>query len=248
MRLKGSIFVACIILLPAVVSVVRADDLADELHERVAKMRKNAEMEKDNDRAKQERVVRQRVADIAQGIAPQRSQEGTKPSRLILSHQLDERGLTFPKAEEVVYEPRPTPTPAPVSDARTAVVRPYSYERHPTKCERNSTVSKPRGGNGDPKRVFYDVLYLPEDLIPTDPTEVFGIQTDLRPYGGNSGEGVHVLMEVDDVPCVPYRVRITQTTKYIDTGRNALKNYDKNPAGEGEFHPFIVQKLFGSSN
>jgi hypothetical protein len=93
----------------------------------------------------------------------------------------------------------------------------------------------------------YDVLYLPEDLLPSDPTEVFGTQTMVRTYGPNSGEGVHVRMEVDEVPCLPYRTRITETTEYVDLGRNALKNYDKKQSEEGEFHPWIAQKLFGAT-
>ena len=51
-------------------------------------------------------------------------------------------------------------------------------------------------------------------------------------------------MSTDAVPCVPYRIRITNRAWYYDRGDKAFKNYDKKPSGLGEYSKWIQQKLF----
>lgn len=222
-----------------------AEDLTEELRKHVADLSKKVESERGATSARDSKRVREKVADIESQVIVPKAQSSAIP---LLSHQRDDRGLAFPSGEAVVFKPAPTPTPQPVSSKGIAVAvpTPRPYTRYPRACERHETKSIARGTTGDGNRIVYDVLYLPENLVPSDPTEVFGVHTSLRPYGPNSGEGVHVRMEVDEVPCVPYRTRITGTTEYVDLGRNALKNYDKKPSGEGEFHPWMTQKLFGA--
>jgi hypothetical protein len=91
------------------------------------------------------------------------------------------------------------------------------------------------------------MLFLSEDLVPLDPDEVFGADVMLRAYGEKTGRGGEVWQEVHEVPCVPYRVRRTETAARYDFGRNALKNYSANQSGKGTFHPWIEEKLFGGS-
>jgi hypothetical protein len=91
--------------------------------------------------------------------------------------------------------------------------------------------------------VYYDTLYLPEDMVPLDSSEVFGQETHLVPYGPESGEGAYLHMKVHGVPCLPYRIRITRDFDYRDLGRNAYKNYDASPGDEGKFHSWVSKKL-----
>jgi hypothetical protein len=80
-----------------------------------------------------------------------------------------------------------------------------------------------------------------------DPDEVFGRDVTLHPYGPKTGAVGEINQQVFGVPCVPYRIRYTPRGHFYDRGRNALKNYYPNQAGRGKFHPWIAQKLFGSS-
>jgi hypothetical protein len=93
--------------------------------------------------------------------------------------------------------------------------------------------------------MLMDILYLSEDLVPIDPEEVFGAGITLYPYGEKSGDAVYTRMQVHDVPCVPYRIRITRAAQYEDYGLNALRNYSKDPAGKGTLDIRIQRKLFG---
>jgi hypothetical protein len=52
-------------------------------------------------------------------------------------------------------------------------------------------------------------------------------------------------MEIYAVPCVPYRVRMSNVAYYYDQGHNALKNYDGDPKGKGKLSDIIQRKLFG---
>jgi hypothetical protein len=51
-------------------------------------------------------------------------------------------------------------------------------------------------------------------------------------------------MTLDAAPCVPYRIRVTNRARYYHKGNLALKNYDKQLGGGGQYHSWIQQKLF----
>lgn len=166
-------------------------------------------------------------------------------ARPLLSHVRGTEGVPFPSGDEMVWDPAIdalySATPAPYAPT------PKPYQR-PRKCEVNKTertIDYPTAAE-EPK-TLYDVLYLPEDLVTLDPGESFGESARLYTYGPKSDESVYTRMEVHDVPCVPYRHRMTNKATYQDYGNNALKNYDKDPAGKGTFDPRIEAKLFGSS-
>jgi hypothetical protein len=98
--------------------------------------------------------------------------------------------------------------------------------------------------DGDDAIILLDKLFLSADLVPVDPQEVFGAETLLIPYGSKEDEGALIRMEIYRVPCLPYRMRTTEKADYIDTGLNALKNYDSDPSGRGVMHPFVEGKLY----
>ena len=166
-------------------------------------------------------------------------------SPLPVTHIRAEGGVPFPKQEEVVFEPFEFKTPTP--DPHYVPWEGPRYRR-PGRCDRSNTekLDFPNGASDTPEEILLDQLYLPEDYVPVDSSDVFGSRTALFPYGSNSGEGVYTHMETDNVPCVPFRIRITTTTMYRQSGNDALRNYDKKLSGKGEFHPWIQQKLFGT--
>ena len=160
------------------------------------------------------------------------------------THVRSKSGVGFPKYEEVVLESFPTPTPTPKVE-RTPW-KPPEYRR-PSRCQDDATrrIVNAVGDQNKEEQVLYDVLYLPEDYVPLDPQEVFGERAKLIPYSPSIDEGTVMMMQMDRVPCLPYRMRITTSAIYYDTGKNALKNYSKKISGRGEYHPFMREKLFG---
>ena len=160
----------------------------------------------------------------------------------------------FPKPEDIVYEA--LPTPMPFVETPAPAWSPVPYKR-PGRCESNSTQRVPlypdadtnptkKEGDPDEKELLYDYLFIAEDLVPYDSTEVFGLDTVLRPYGPKSGEAVYTRMEIYNVPCVPYRIRMTNKAHYYDTGLNALKNYDGRHSGVGVLSKWMTLKLYGA--
>ena len=149
-------------------------------------------------------------------------------------------GIPFPDPTMVVPEPTPTAVPEPKE-----VVEPTPTPwQKPSRCETNDTKRERYSESGSESTILWDKLFLSEDLVPIDQGEIYGADTDLFPYGPKSGEGVYIRMEMYRVPCVPYRIRMTKGSYYYDSGLNALKNYDSNPAGRGALHSWVEQKLF----
>jgi hypothetical protein len=150
-------------------------------------------------------------------------------------------GIPFPDPSMVVPEQTPTPVAqAGVPEEQT----PIPWQR-PRRCERNETKRERYSETGSESEVFWDKLFVDEELVPIDSAEIYGTKTEIFPYGPKSGEGVYIRMEMYQVPCVPYRIRMTGGSYFYDSGLNALKNYDTNSAGRGALHSWVEQKLFG---
>ncbi|MEY4700530.1 MAG: hypothetical protein RL326_717 [Pseudomonadota bacterium] len=166
----------------------------------------------------------------------------------IASHIKLNEGIPFPPLESIVWDPDPPGLKELRESAPPAVPMPTAtpYQR-PTRCERHYTkriVLYPDDVEVKDKPL-YDKLFLPEDMIPLDPAEVYGERARLYAYGPTADEGVYMRMESARVPCVPYRVRMTNSVEYEDFGFNALKNYTKDQSGPGVFDPWVTAKLFG---
>lgn len=236
--LAGSLFISAV--------SARADDLSDQLRRQVEEMRQNAgERVKTADPKRLQKVERNAnswVNAAAPSPIPKPPSDAQRFERKS-THIKMEGGVPFPAPAEVVLAPRPTPTPG--APASQEVISMPSWKR-PTRCDgqgqKVSSFKWAQDSKGE--TLLLDILYLHEDLVPTDSSEVFGLETKLRPYGPKSGDAVYSDMEVDDVKCLPYRIRVTSKAQYLDYGNNALKNYDKAPSGKGEYHPWILQKVF----
>ena len=161
-----------------------------------------------------------------------------------LSHQKGTEGIPFPKPEEVVLEPYPTDTPAPPTPTPIPLPTDTPYQK-PLRCETNETIRDPSHPVDDQETVLYDYLFVSRDLAPLDPGDVYGMATTVLPYDSPLTDEQFTRMEIYKVPCLPYRMRMTTTAYYQDTGLNALKNYDKDRAGKGMISSFIQQKLYG---
>lgn len=163
-----------------------------------------------------------------------------------VSHVKGSEGIPFPDAAQSVWKPEPTATPAPTGAPDLAALAETKPYQQPGKCTANATRSEVFNEEDPDTGVLADFLFIEEEMIPLDVQDVFGARTSLVPYGIKAGEGGRIRMEIYRVPCVPYRIRQTNTTRYYDTGLNALKNYDSGASGRGTLHAVMQQKLFAS--
>jgi hypothetical protein len=174
-------------------------------------------------------------------LTPPQAEPNIGPN--ILSHVTLNDGIDLPKKEEVVLEPTPIPSPDPTKLA--PIIKPEIYHP-PGRCERNETKRTMLYPVAEENQALYDVIYLSEDLVPLDPDEVFGVGVSLYPYGSDLSSVSYITMRVHGVPCLPYRMRITNAAQYEDFGLNALKNYSNGQAGKGLLDSRMQQKIFGA--
>lgn len=92
----------------------------------------------------------------------------------------------------------------------------------------------------DTHQVLLDILFMKKEDIPVDYKEIFGKRVVVRPY---NKEKSSVSVLGIGVKCLPTRFRVTRSFVMHDLGKNALKNYDIDPHGEGEFHEYMKAKL-----
>lgn len=113
------------------------------------------------------------------------------------------------------------------------------------KCSKNETTRTETGYNEDekPEELVADILFLDKRDLPLDTEEVFGKKTIARPYNSNEPNFETLGALGIGVDCLPFRWRITRKYLFKDTGKNALKNYDKDQTGEGEYSEFMKAKL-----
>ena len=167
------------------------------------------------------------------------------PTATPLSHVRGKEGVQFPPTEEVILKPLPTPTAGP-APTELPVWSPEPYTR-PSRCQTNETkrVVWNEKASEPENKVLNDILFVEKGLIPLDPEESFGKTPRLMPYETPLSKGSLINMEIYAVPCVPYRVRMSNVAYYYDQGHNALKNYDGDPKGKGKLSDIIQRKLFG---
>jgi len=167
------------------------------------------------------------------------------PTATPLSHVRGKEGVQFPPTEEVILKPLPTPTAGP-APTELPVWSPEPYTR-PSRCQTNETkrVVWNEKASEPENEVLNDILFVEKGLIPLDPEESFGKTPRLMPYETPLSKGSLINMEIYAVPCVPYRVRMSNVAYYYDQGHNALKNYDGDPKGKGKLSDIIQRKLFG---
>jgi len=163
-----------------------------------------------------------------------------------LSRVMGRDGIAFPKPEEVLLKPSPTSAPTEFDTPTPAPLWSPTPYPPPRKCESNGIKREIIYEDADDSEIMRDKLFLPEDLVPLDPDEVFGTHVTLEPYGPALDEATLQTMELFKVPCVPYRVRRTARTQYYLFGDHALRRYTGNPTGKEKPHPFIQQKLNSS--
>jgi hypothetical protein len=161
------------------------------------------------------------------------------------THIVGKDGIPFPNIEDIVMRPPPTPNALTPTPTPAPPWSPVPYEP-PRKCEKNETTRAVfNDKEAEEKEHLKDLLFVPEGLVIEDYEETFGKGVEIEPYTIPYSRGTLVRMEVYGIPCVPYRIRMTNVADYTDSGVNALRSYDGDPAGRGKLSPIIQQRLAG---
>lgn len=155
-------------------------------------------------------------------------------------------GIVFPDISTIDDADLYTPTPSPEPTATPLPT--HTPWQKPLRCQDNSTKTSIHSPGGNPQVVWQEKLFVYDDFLPLDTTEVYGIKVKVYPYDVDDPQGALVRMRLYEVPCVPYRIRYTDKAYHYDMGLNALKNYDSDQTGKGKIHPWIAQKVFGAQN
>lgn len=90
-------------------------------------------------------------------------------------------------------------------------------------------------------KVLHDTLYLARTDLPSDPAEAFGQRTSIRVVD-EKGKSAAISARSAGVRCLPTRFIVTAKAVHRLQGLHALKNYDKEPDGEGVLNPVIAIK------
>lgn len=112
-------------------------------------------------------------------------------------------------------------------------------------CKQSTTTQTPTNYSLEekPDQVLVDLLFVRKEGVPLDPKEIFGQHVVVRPFSSDKPNVDSLSAVGAGVTCLPTRMRVTRTFVMRDEGKNALKNYDKDPHGGGEFHAYMKAKL-----
>ena len=230
----------------AFVSGAHADDTLAELQKHVDNLRAQQQGTNQTDNKRIFDKARAQAEGMSQSLNQPASQAEVAPdAKLPRTHVRAKDGVPFPKPEEVILPPQPTMPPIVMTNdmAENFIVPVY---KKPPRCDRPEARREESifdDGNRD-ETTIGEILYLPEDLMPVDSMEVFGSKVQTFTYGPQSGDGVNIRMTLDKVPCVPYRIRLTNRARYYESGDFALKNYERDPSWRGNYHAWIQKKHF----
>jgi hypothetical protein len=186
----------------------------------------------------------ERIGEIESSIERQDPVSIQDPRFDIVSHHRGTEGVPFPESGEVVLE-------APSNTADTAtpqripdywISSPAKVSR-PPKCVQSGTSVVQRREKGDKNVLIFDRLYLSQELSPLDTSDIYGTETMVQVYDGDHSAEVYLRMESDGVPCVPYRIRYTDTHAFYHRGEDALANFDRDLSGRGQTHPWVKKKM-----
>lgn len=168
------------------------------------------------------------------------------PAKKIVGYYRGTEGVPLPDSKTLAEKSIPSSVTSPKITSN--VTKQYSTQlqvpREFPRCSDNGSKRVETGLTPQASEPAYDVLYLPPDLVPPEAGEVYGTKTRVRIVENPASPLVAFHLTEDSIPCIPFRVRIFDSAKIYDKGRNALKNFDRNPRGQGEFHAWVKEKIF----
>lgn len=164
----------------------------------------------------------------------------------VVKHLKSDQGIAFDKVEIVL----PTIPAAPVLSEEEIyereLLRIEAVDTLPNipDCKKNRTIKIPFD---DPvpeseDGIIVDTLFAPSELIPNDLKEAFGEEIKVRPFTGKP-DNESLSYKAVNIPCFPFRVRITKNYIIREEGENAVKDYSEGPYTKGKMSKIMRLKL-----
>ena len=168
------------------------------------------------------------------------------PTKKIIGYYRGSEGVPLPDPKTLaeVNTPPLVTSPKLTNNVTRQSSPQLQIKREVARCSENGSQRVETGLTPEAPGPAYDVLYLPPDLVPSEAGEVYGSKTRVRMVENPVTPLIAFHLSEDSIPCVPFRIRVFDSVKIYDKGKNALKNYDRNPRGLGEFHPWVKEKIF----
>jgi hypothetical protein len=176
--------------------------------------------------------------------------ESPETPRKILRHIRGTEGIPFPTSADVEL-----PFTVPEEEVKKqldgyfraleGVAKQQSTVPQLPACAQNKSDRAPTNYTLPDQRnqVLLDMLFIRKEDLPLDPKEIFGNSVMVRPYSTEEPNVDSLSALGVGIQCLPTRLRVTRAFTIRDEGRNALKNYDKDPNGPGEFHITLKEKF-----
>lgn len=223
---------------------VLAQDIQSQLSQKIGELNDRYKPESENE-AQQRRIrADDRFAELESSVELSKLTSIRDPRFEIISHHRAIGGIPFPDAKDVILEPIPNkPAESDTHGATEYWITPQRAVKQPPRCNESRTRAVQRRDKGIVGEVLFDHLYVPREFAPLDTSDIYGVNTTVEIYDGDSAARVSILMEADAVPCVPYRIRFTDTQAFYHKGEDALANYDKDPTGPGQSHAWVRKKI-----
>lgn len=158
-------------------------------------------------------------------------------------------GIPFPTEQELFKASGIENLPKLVQLIKAAVIEQIKEKKiklPPAKellwCEQSTTTVLPGGSNNGSGKLEYDRLFIrPEDVI-TKPEELFGPTTIVQEIPADQDYIASLALADFGIDCLPFRLRLVSGITYLDTGKNALRNFSKNHL-KGEMHELMTSYL-----
>jgi hypothetical protein len=177
------------------------------------------------------------------------------PEAQVIKHLKGEEGIPYPTKEEMqkYYDERYGKEISYNVDEEAKKLQkedqkelkeqltPIKFEACKLSTKENQVIADPNSSNA--KDLEMDLLFIAEEDLPktnTDYFELFGKKTDLKIISKWS-LGIQQAAKSININCLPTRFRATKSVVFQEQGAYALRNYDKDPHGEGEVHVTIQE-------
>ncbi len=162
--------------------------------------------------------------------------------RQVLGHVQSGDVESFPTSSEIKGSeppkaPRERERTGPPKPLQFAVKVPQKMEELPN-CPKDTSMKYQFGEPTAEESTKKDILFIRSE-IPSVPDELFGKNVRVFQYKGTTGDPVSVAIKNMRVPCLPFRMRLSEHLSVQDFGLNALRNYDREFNGKGDLHPYV---------
>lgn len=240
-----NVLLSCMFLISSTAS---AQTLEEEIRAKRNQLIESANTASLRDAHLAQKKASNKVNALEQSVASSKPTEllNADPAKKIVGYYRGTEGVPLPDSKTLAEQS--TFTSATSLKITSNVTKQYPTQiqvsREFPRCSDNTSKRVDTGLAAQASEPAYDVLYLPPDLVPPEAGEVYGAKTRIRKVENPASPLVAFHLTEDSIPCVPFRVRIFDSVKIYDKGRNALKNFDRNHRGQGEFHAWVKEKIF----